>query len=378
MGNFLQAESTTVTPAQTQSWRMHHRWKVILSLNTVVCAVVALFLWLMDTTSGMQGMMANLLYSNLIGQPICISILILSYCQQRIPALDSNITLLVYPLIILFGYFAGSHTAALMLGHAVQSTSDASVFYLTMLITVSVTIGSLWIHRSREKIASLRLAAAEEAAQATSAKLSMLQAQIEPHMLFNTLSNIRSLVISDPPRAEQMLDQLVQFLRATLSGSQTVSSSLAVEFALLENYLNLMQTRLGDRLSFTLQLPENLKSIRLPALILQPLIENALKHGIEPTASGGHISVRAQLADSVVTVHVTDTGVGFKSIVNDETSGFGLRSVHERLVPIRNGLQSVSIESPLANRSSGTNVTIRLPLERVEQSFPLSEPEPST
>lgn len=344
--------------------RLHNNYLIVLVLNTPVCALVALFMWLPNAHTGVGGYFSHLLYSLLIGSIICGSFLLLSYIQSLYGNLPKVLVWLAYPVIVLFGYFAGTGLAALILNH--PPANNIGLITSSFLVTILVTLGSLFFHSSREREASLRLKASEESSRATSAKLSMLQAQIEPHMLFNTLSNLRTLVSTDPPRAEYMLDQLVEYLRATLSGSQESSTTLAKEFSLLKSYLSLMQIRLGERLSFTLELPRQLENANVLSMILQPLVENALKHGIEPSLNGGHILVRAYNEQSVLHVDVIDTGVGY--IPKDITSNtaFGMRSVQERLSALNNGIESLTIESPLSDGTTGTAITVSMPLQNME------------
>jgi len=162
--------------------------------------------------------------------------------------------------------------------------------------------------------------------QATEAQLKLLQSQLEPHMLFNTLANLRALIGTDPARATQMLDSLIDYLRATLQASRATSHSLQHEFDRLGDYLALMQVRMGPRLTYSLDLPAGLASQSVPTLLLQPLVENAIKHGLEPKIEGGSIAVSARCDGEHIVLDVIDSGVGLK-----DGTGFGLTQVRERL-----------------------------------------------
>src|SRR5690606_14764835 len=138
-------------------------------------------------------------------------------------------------------------------------------------LTVAASLLATWFFWNRGRLATLEASAAEEKAraeaiakQAAQAQLQMLQAQIEPHMLFNTLANLQGLIAVDPERAQHMLDQLIQYLRATLSSSRAERTTLEREFALMEAYLGLMSVRMGRRLAYTLRLPEALQSLQIP------------------------------------------------------------------------------------------------------------------
>src|SRR2546428_7082195 len=115
---------------------------------------------------------------------------------------------------------------------------------------------------------------------AAESKLKLLESKLEPHMLFNTLANLGVLIGTDPPRAQAMLDRLIAFLRATLEASRSGSHPLAAEFARIADYLELMQVRMGARLRSRLELPDDLAALPVPPLLLQPLVENAIQHGL--------------------------------------------------------------------------------------------------
>lgn len=129
---------------------------------------------------------------------------------------------------------------------------------------------------------------------AQEARLKLLETQLEPHMLFNTLANLRALIAVDAERAQQMLDPVIAYLRATLHASRAATHPLQAEFDRLRDYLKLMAIRMGPRLAYALELPPALAAAPVPVLLLQPLVENSIKHGLEPKVQGGRITVRAQ------------------------------------------------------------------------------------
>jgi signal transduction histidine kinase len=141
-------------------------------------------------------------------------------------------------------------------------------------------------------------------------RLRLLESQLEPHMLYNTLANLRALVKTNPDLATQMLDRIVDYLRATLGASRTTMHPLSDEFARLSDYLEIMKVRMGIRLSYTLDLPTELANHPIPPFLLQPLVENAIKHGLEPKVEGGKIAITAHIAGDEVVIDVSDTGVG--------------------------------------------------------------------
>lgn len=244
---------------------------------------------------------------------------------------------------------------------AAQYRDPTSYIVTSLLISLFIT----WFFWNRTTLAHLKAAAKEEKAraaaiekQAMQAQLQLLQAQIEPHMLFNTLANLQSLIAVDPPRAQHMLDQLIRYLRATLSSSRAQQVTIAHEFSLLEAYLGLMSVRMGSRLSYSLQLPEALSAIRIPPMLLQPLIENAIKHGLEPKIDGGHVSVEARREADTLILSVADTGLGLEEAAGHGTQ-VGLENIRERLQVLYGDAASFSL-SP--NEPCGALAQLKLPL----------------
>lgn len=215
---------------------------------------------------------------------------------------------------------------------------------------------------ARSVIADREAAAQAARRQAAESRLRLLEAQLEPHMFFNTLANLHVLIGIDPPRAQAMLDQLIAFLRATLSGSRATEHPLGAEFSRIRDYLALMQVRMEDRLRTRFDLPETLADVPVPPLLLQPLVENAIKHGLEPSVSGGRIEVRAVREGDSLTLTVRDTGVGLGQRVTRGTS-FGLQHVRERLATVYGGAASLSLDAA-NDGDGGTLAIIRMPLKQ--------------
>ena len=202
---------------------------------------------------------------------------------------------------------------------------DAGRFTGMILMSIAISMGFIGYFYQREQLARVQRQAAES-------QLKLLETQLEPHMLFNTLANLRVLISTDPERATVMLDHMVAYLRATLGGSRAVMHPLQLEFDRLRDYLELMAIRMGPRLSYSLDLPAELASHPVPPLLLQPLVENAIKHGLEPKVEGGRIKITARRDGDQVVLEVSDTGVGGAPTMSDaEPKGFGLSQVSERL-----------------------------------------------
>ena len=201
----------------------------------------------------------------------------------------------------------------------------------SLLVAISATGVFIVFWRAETYRADLqgeRRRAAEAQQSELSAKLALLQAQIEPHFLFNTLANAQSVIDSDPQTAKRILDNLNQYLRVTLGRTRRASSTLADEVGVITALLAISALRLGDRLRYSINVPDPLKAAELPPLLLQPLVENALKHGIEPAVNGGEIHVEAREEDNALCLRVTDTGVGLNA---GSPEGVGLANVRARL-----------------------------------------------
>jgi hypothetical protein len=222
----------------------------------------------------------------------------------------------------------------------------------------SVVIAYYYFSRGQAKSLEAQIAAAQR--DAAEARLKLLETQLEPHMLFNTLANLRALITLDPPRAVAMLDRLNAYLRVTLAGSRAASHPLTAEFARLADYLELMAVRMGPRLRYTLDLPEDLRDLAVPPLLLQPLVENSLRHGLEPKVEGGEITVRARRTGGHLTLEVSDTGVGVDLEGSTASEGgFGLAQVKERLATLHGDGAALRL-TPL--RGGGTCVSISFPV----------------
>ena len=215
---------------------------------------------------------------------------------------------------------------------------------------------SLWRMR-----AQLRSQKAQS--QLSEAQLRLLQAQIEPHFLFNTLANVQGLIDYDPPRAKRMLDAFTDYLRASLQQLRAQDVSLAQELDLARAYLEVMQCRMGDRLQTRLDVPEALREARIPPLLLQPLIENAIHHGLEPQLAGGLLQLQARALGSGLQIDVEDSGVGLARARLRPRKGHGmaLQNVRERLLAGYG--PDATLE--LMDGSEGAGTLVRLTLPRL-------------
>ena len=193
------------------------------------------------------------------------------------------------------------------------------------------------------------------------AKLNLLHAQVEPHFLYNTLANAQVLTRTDPPRADQMLGHLIQYLRSSLPSVEESMSTLGVELERTQAYLEILKIRMGARLALQVDVPPALLSLPLPSMALQTLVENAIKHGLEPKPGGGTVWIIARSFEDHVTLTVADDGLGFGQ--GTTGTGIGLKNLRERLRLTCGERASVAIVS---NFPSGVAATITLPRDARE------------
>lgn len=266
-------------------------------------------------------------------------------------------------------HFAGIHIGALLVGDKPPSLADyptlGRISYILFTFIGLVAMALLVVQRERvQRIKhahnEARLRAETIERQALQAQLRLLQAQIEPHMLFNTLANLQGLITLDPERANLMLDQLIQYLRATLGATRSESTTLGEEFAAMDAYLGLMRVRMGERLAYRLELPPGLRRVRLPPMLLQPLVENAIVHGLEPKIEGGEVTISAAARDGLLEIRVCDNGLGPGRSGGKAGGGVGLQTTRERLRVLYGERAGVEL---VPGQAQGTLVHLSLPLE---------------
>ncbi|WP_233433593.1 sensor histidine kinase [Lysobacter soli] len=208
--------------------------------------------------------------------------------------------------------------------------------------------------RRRDEKAETAQTATEK--ELTVARLNLLHAQVEPHFLYNTLASAQLLTRSDPARADEMLGHLIQYLRRSLPSTDNEMSTLSAELERALAYLEILKIRMGSRLAVQVDVPESLRNTPLPPMVLQTLVENAIKHGLEPRTGGGTVWIRARRVDDVVAVTVADDGEGFNT--KNSGTGIGLKNVRERLRLLYGASAALSV---VANFPSGVAATISVP-----------------
>ncbi|MDH0866215.1 histidine kinase [Mitsuaria sp. GD03876] len=272
--------------------------------------------------------------------------------------------LMVVSLVLgtMVGYSLGVEIANAVTGLREHSLMSISLRRAVGVMVVSLIPGfaatGFFLHRHRLADAEARAETLRR--QAAETQLRLLESQLEPHMLFNTLANLRVLIGLDAERAQAMLDHLIAFLRATLSASRAERHPLKDEFARLADYLALMQVRMGARLRFAFELPPALAEVAVPPLLLQPLVENAIKHGLEPHVGGGSLTVRAARDGDRLVLDVEDDGAGFDpAAAPTPGGGFGTTQVRERLAVACGPDAALDVRR---RDGGGTIARIRLPM----------------
>ena len=263
------------------------------------------------------------------------------------------------------GPVLGTALADLILGHTTPSVLrlGSPSAQVTMMLTVLTSVVSVITLVSMERLATARATAEAAQRAAAEVQLKLLESQLEPHMLFNTLANLRVLIATDPGRAQAMLDQLIAFLRATLGASRVAQHPLAAEFGRLGDYLALMKVRMGNRLQTGFELPAELANHPVPPLLLQPLVENAIKHGLEPAVAGGRVQVSAAREGNELVLRVQDSGAGLSAAGggDGDPTKFGLTQVRERLTTLY-GPRASLVLADASGAQGGTLATVRLPM----------------
>jgi len=231
-------------------------------------------------------------------------------------------------------------------------------------------LASLIVHmrlRETRATAALHKAEAEHlllSKHAMESELKLMQAQIEPHFLFNTLASVQFLTETDPPQAARLLGHLLSYLRAALPQMRNASATLGQEIEFAEAYLNILRMRMGPRLDFSIDVPEPLRTYSFPPVLLISIVENAVTHGLEPMAAGGHVTIAAREDADRLLVTVTDTGAGLSAEARPGR-GVGLINIRERLAALFGARGRFTLEDAAPR---GTRATIAIPIEAAQRN----------
>jgi len=367
-----------MTLDQLIPWLPPGQRKPLLQRLLIVWAValpIAAAIWISNKSEGLgRSFDVSLVYSYAISTFIWLFTDVVRFPFKRLlrvqgpyywpPALQASLMLLIgIPLGYVLGTLIGDTYAGESTWDLWHFNPDRFTGLLPFTIAISLAYVAYFYQRGKSETLTQ---------QVTQSQLMLLQSQLEPHMLFNTLAHLRALIGQDTARALDMLDHLNDYLRTTLQASRQQLHPLVDEFSRLSDYLSLMSIRMGSRLAFKLDLSPNLASTPVPSFILQPLVENAIRHGLEPMVAGGLIEVQACAEKTQIILTVRDNGCGISDLAlaesalplepaNDRpTVSWGLHHVRQRLLTLYGTQARMTINR---ETQGGTCVVLTLPFE---------------
>lgn len=334
--------------------------------NTVIALAITLAAWgFARRIDLLQALGWNFVIAQAIGFTIhgLFSLALRALGAARIEAFRPVGRVAFYAGIPILGVFIGYAIGLSLLGvdvaELVRQSPRIPVAILLLSILLSAVAYRAMADRARlaeleagQSRAAARLLAAEKSM--LDAQLRSLQAQIEPHFLFNTLANVVSLIGPAPDQARAMLERLIELLRASLAASRAPLARLDAELRLVEAYLAILALRMGERLRVEWQIDPATRGLSVPPLLIQPLVENAIRHGLEPKLAGGCVRVSARRAGDRLEILVEDDGLGFAA---GSDSGVGLSNLRQRLAALHGDGARLRIE----DAAPGTRVRIELP-----------------
>jgi sensor histidine kinase YesM len=333
-----------------------------LLYTIILCVLIALFLTLTGIGSSF---VMSLVMSQSFGICICsiITLLVWLFKPEKVLSLA-----FIVAAGIAGGIFIGLQIGPFILERffsVVVKGPEKSLFRAIILCIAFGSVISYFFYAksrlslSQEMIQQERIKRLSSEKEALEAKLRLLQAQIEPHFLFNTLSNVLSLIDTDPTKGKFMLTDLIHYLRTSLSRTLPDTTTLDQEIEIIRAYLNIQKIRMGERLHFTIEVPDTARLHPFPPMLLQPLVENAVKHGLEPQMDGGEIIIKAMEQDDVLRIEAVDTGPGFSSF---QKTGVGIANVRERIQLLYGKKGRLILEE---NKPHGIRAIIEVPKDGV-------------
>ena len=323
-----------------------------LIATLVFNTLIAGFLTALEFGGGFE---VNLVFSQCVG----LSILLLIQVALRLP-LSGIARSAAAAVAIVAGASAGGMLGRLLTG--LGPSSDGSHETQSLLIGLvfgSIAAGFFWL---RERNATLEsdlrareLARLQAEKQGLTAQLRMLQAQIEPHFLFNSLANVAALIEVEPKLAGRLLDALIRYLRSSLTRTRAEGGTLGDEVGLLTAYLDVLKIRMGERLAYAFEIAPEFLAMAFPPMLLQPLVENAIRHGLEPKVAGGQVTVSVRRQDGRLRISVVDDGMGFSETPGE---GVGLANIRARLAAIYGPTARLELSPGVG---AGVTATMSLP-----------------
>jgi glucose-6-phosphate-specific signal transduction histidine kinase len=352
------------SPSRRSGWLS---WMGNVLLFNQALAVPIGLLMVSSGVSWQTGLVVATTYTQIVGTCCFLAGTLVHRCgdslkpSQRLPAsLASNFvsgaigSLIAGSLVSsVFGHPISGHTFLLSVG------TGASVAMLVGIGRSSLRQLRVALEASEQRLRDRELAEERLLTAKTEAELMALQARINPHFLFNTLNSIAALIGDEPEKAEQLVGRLSSLLRYALQSNRRGVVSLDEELTIVRGYLEIEQVRLGGRLRYDIDVDPSLRAVDVPVLLLQPLVENAIKHGIAPKIDGGRVSVRGWREEDFAIFSIADDGDGEGS-GHGAGMGEGLDNVRHRLDALYGDRASVT----LAHRDGRTEARVMLPLPR--------------
>lgn len=326
--------------SSSSSHVMRVLWSSTFSLRRLRTVLIASGLWGLIMSLGFEGSTLSVLVRTMFAGLIALLVFgILEHWPPRLPTFLARWVLQVLgvaismPLAIAMYYLATTETGA------APFWEDGTRLTGFITLTVSSILFAPWIamtallRQRDESVRSQALAFERERHKleqaALDSRLHLLQVQVQPHFLFNTLANVRELVESRSPQAPAVLDSLIAYLRASVPRLNAAATSLGQELELVRAYLELMQMRMPDRLEFSIRTDPDSEALHCLPLTLMTLVENAIRHGIDPSEEGGFINIDVRVQDKRCHLRVSDSGIGLQQSAT--APGTGLSSLRERL-----------------------------------------------
>lgn len=325
-----------------------------LLINVVINTAIALML--MAIGFG-RGFAANLIFSQCIGMSIYAANLAAIPLYRIVTR--ASYQLMIVAAAVVVGAVVGTVLGAAANGFALTVFFRENARFFVQVVLIGLLFGTIvsYVFFSLARISEEKVKRLDLEKNAALTELKLLQSQMEPHFLFNTLSTVMSLMDSDPEKARRMLESFTAFLRSSLLIARSRTITLEQEMDVVKNYLSVMQVRMGSRLAFRIDVPENLRACPIPPLLVQPLVENAVKHGLEPSIEGGEVLLSAVQDSDVVRIVVSDSGRGISEM--GPGSGIGLSNIKDRLKLMYGERGRLVLEE---NSPHGVKARIEIPL----------------
>ncbi len=349
---------------ESLQWR---NYKILFMVNTLIAVLLSLFSYNPELNIWLPRAARHFVFAQCIGNCIYFPAFIADVDRIH----NNLLRLLGLTGIFIIGGWIGTSIAiginAVLFNFSVNPNYTKSfVIGITIFTLFAASIAySFFVLRNKLQETVARLSTKEINEQRllrmkTKAELEALRAKVNPHFLFNTLNSISSLIPVDPAKAEEMVQKLSHLFRYILDASNHEFMKLIEEVEFIEEYLEIEKVRLGERLSYNIELDNKLADFSIPGLLLQPLVENSVKHGIATTETGGNIQVKCATNNGFCEIKIDDNGKGFNTLSNHE--GFGLNAVRERLA-----LYYGAEYELLISNKNGVQILMRIPIQSMQE-----------